>query len=67
MNIRIQTYSKISPLENKPVESNPSCAEGTAVDALKKGLTDLQDVCDVVADQFWEKRQAFNAEHGLGR
>ncbi|KFA63491.1 hypothetical protein S40285_00316 [Stachybotrys chlorohalonatus IBT 40285] len=41
--------------------------KGTAVDALKKGLTDLQDVCDVVADQFWEKRQAFNAEHGLGR
>ncbi|KEY69384.1 hypothetical protein S7711_05698 [Stachybotrys chartarum IBT 7711] len=41
--------------------------KGTAVDALKKGLTDLQDVCDVVADQFWEKRQAFNAEHGLDR
>lgn len=38
---------------------------GTAVDALKKGLADLQDVCDVVADEFWTKRQAFNAENGI--
>ncbi|KAG5930378.1 hypothetical protein E4U42_001624 [Claviceps africana] len=36
--------------------------EGAAVDALKKGLHDLQDVCDVVADEFWTKRQAFNPE-----
>ncbi|KAM4054748.1 RNA polymerase rpb3/Rpb11 domain-containing protein [Hirsutella rhossiliensis] len=41
--------------------------EGTAVDALKKGLIDLQDVCDVVADEFWTKRNAFNAQHGLTR
>lgn len=40
---------------------------GTAVDALKKGLTDLQDVCDVVADEFWTKRQAYNAEQGIDR
>ncbi|KAH0596339.1 hypothetical protein MHUMG1_06200 [Metarhizium humberi] len=38
---------------------------GTAVDALKKGLVDLQDVCDVVSDEFWTKRQAFNAENGI--
>jgi DNA-directed RNA polymerase I and III subunit RPAC2 len=37
------------------------------VDALKKGLADLQDVCDVVADEFWTKRQAFNAEKGIKR
>ncbi|GJN68785.1 DNA-directed RNA polymerase I and III polypeptide [Purpureocillium lilacinum] len=41
--------------------------EGTAVDALKKGLVDLQDVCDVVADEFWTKREAFNAENGISR
>ncbi|OAQ70441.1 DNA-directed RNA polymerase I and III polypeptide [Pochonia chlamydosporia 170] len=41
--------------------------EGNAVDALKKGLADLQDVCDVVADEFWTKRQAFNAENGIER
>ncbi|KAM5351541.1 hypothetical protein ACJ41O_004264 [Fusarium nematophilum] len=40
---------------------------GTAVDALKKGLGDLQDVCDVVADEFWTKRQAYNAEQGIDR
>lgn len=37
------------------------------MDALKKGLTDLQDVCDVVADEFWTKRQAYNAEQGIDR
>ncbi|KAK5990252.1 DNA-directed RNA polymerases I and III subunit RPAC2 [Cladobotryum mycophilum] len=41
--------------------------EGAAVDALKKGLTDLQDVCDVVAEEFWTKRQAFNVEQGIER
>lgn len=38
-----------------------------AVDALKKGLTDLQDVCDVVAEKFWAERQAFNSENGIER
>jgi len=41
--------------------------EGNAVDALKKGLVDIQDVCDVVADEFWTKRQAYNQEHGIDR
>ncbi|KAI5465799.1 DNA-directed RNA polymerase [Mariannaea sp. PMI_226] len=40
---------------------------GTAFDALKKGLSDLQDVCDVVAEEFWTKRQVFNAENGIER
>jgi DNA-directed RNA polymerase I and III subunit RPAC2 len=37
------------------------------VNALKKGLVDLQDVCDVVAHEFWSKREAFNKEHGIER
>ncbi|KPM36831.1 hypothetical protein AK830_g9739 [Neonectria ditissima] len=41
--------------------------KGTAFDALKKGLGDLQEVCDVVADEFWTKRQAYNDEHGIDR
>jgi DNA-directed RNA polymerase I and III subunit RPAC2 len=41
--------------------------EGHAVDALKKGLGDLQDVCDVVVEEFWSKRQQFNEEHGIDR
>ncbi|KAF5255005.1 hypothetical protein FANTH_220 [Fusarium anthophilum] len=40
---------------------------GTAVDALKKGLADIQEVCDVVADEFWTKREAYNAEQGIDR
>ncbi|KAF5709114.1 DNA-directed RNA polymerase I III subunit RPAC2 [Fusarium mundagurra] len=40
---------------------------GTAVDALKKGLVDIQEVCDVVADEFWIKREAYNAEQGIDR
>lgn len=34
-----------------------STAETTAIDALKKGLKDLQDLCDVVADKFWDARE----------
>ncbi|KAG6365391.1 RNA polymerase subunit AC19 [Diaporthe eres] len=30
----------------------------TAIDALKKGLKDLQDMCDVVAEKFWDARQS---------
>ncbi|EQL03576.1 DNA-directed RNA polymerase [Ophiocordyceps sinensis CO18] len=41
--------------------------EGTAVDALTKGLADLQDVCDVIAEEFWTKRDAFNAREGIMR
>ncbi|KAK2592962.1 RNA polymerase subunit AC19 [Conoideocrella luteorostrata] len=41
--------------------------DGAAVDALKKGLRDLQDVCDVVAEKFWTKRQEFNSENGVER
>ncbi|PNP53637.1 hypothetical protein THARTR1_05761 [Trichoderma harzianum] len=41
--------------------------DGTAVNALKKGLSDLQDVCDVVAEEFWTKRQQFNSEQGIDR
>ncbi|KAF5981715.1 DNA-directed RNA polymerase I III subunit RPAC2 [Fusarium coicis] len=40
---------------------------GTAVDALKKGLVDIQEVCDVVADEFWTKREAYNTEQGIDR
>ncbi|RCI10100.1 hypothetical protein L249_8475 [Ophiocordyceps polyrhachis-furcata BCC 54312] len=39
--------------------------EGTAVDALKKGLADLKDVCDVVADEFWTKRSAYNDKEAM--
>ena len=34
-------------------------AEKPAVDALQKGLRDIQDLCDVIAEEFWTKRNQF--------
>jgi len=42
MNIRIQTYGKI-----------------TAIEALKKGLVDLMDLCDIVMHKFNTEAQRF--------
>lgn len=74
MNIRIQTYGMLAALSSRnPLppasygQSSLTVPDGLAVDALKKGLVDLQDVCDVVAEEFWSKRQAFNAEQGIER
>jgi DNA-directed RNA polymerase I and III subunit RPAC2 len=37
-------------------------AEGTtAIQALEKGLRDLQDLCDVVTDKFIDAREKFAA------
>ncbi|KAI1106257.1 RBP11-like subunits of RNA polymerase [Jackrogersella minutella] len=33
----------------------------TAAAALSKGLQDLEDLCDVVADEFWTQREKFEA------
>ncbi|KAK4115078.1 RBP11-like subunits of RNA polymerase [Canariomyces notabilis] len=33
----------------------------TAIEALEKGLRDLQDLCDVVTDKFIEARERFSA------
>ncbi|KFH48144.1 DNA-directed RNA polymerases I and III subunit-like protein [Hapsidospora chrysogenum ATCC 11550] len=41
--------------------------EGNAVDALKKGLVDLQDVCDAIAEEFWTKRQHFSTQQALSQ
>ena len=33
--------------------------EGTAIEALEKGLRDLQDLCDVVGEKFWDARNQY--------
>ncbi|OAA56656.1 DNA-directed RNA polymerase 1 and 3 polypeptide [Niveomyces insectorum RCEF 264] len=33
--------------------------EGTAIQALETGLRDLQDLCDVVGDKYWEARNQY--------
>ncbi|KAF7545298.1 hypothetical protein G7046_g9596 [Stylonectria norvegica] len=65
-NVEFCAYSIPHPSEPK-MNIRIQTYEGQAVDALKKGLVDLQDVCDVVADEFWTKREAYNAEQGIER
>jgi len=31
----------------------------TAVQALEKGLKDLEDICDVIGKKFWDSREEF--------
>jgi DNA-directed RNA polymerase I and III subunit RPAC2 len=40
--------------------------EKPAVDALQKGLRDIQDLCDVVAEEFCEKGSQYASAQGLG-
>ena len=39
--------------------------EGTAFEALEKGLKDLQDLCDVVANKYTDAREDFKLEMQL--
>ncbi|PHH72454.1 hypothetical protein CDD80_4517 [Ophiocordyceps camponoti-rufipedis] len=63
-NVEFCAYAIPHPSEPK-MNIRIQTFEGTAVDALRKGLVDLQDVCDVVAKEYWDKRCAFNVEKGL--
>lgn len=62
MNMRIQTYGMSSRAQlssSRKVLKLTLTPEGTtAIDALKKGLKDLQDLCDVVAEKFWVARES---------
>ncbi|KAK5061346.1 RNA polymerase subunit AC19 [Exophiala bonariae] len=48
MNIRIQTWEDTST---------------TATDALRKGLTDMIEACDVISEKFADARDEFNAQN----
>lgn len=37
----------------------------TALEALEKGLDDLEDLCDVVAEKFTTARDEFNAKQAM--
>ncbi|KAJ9626653.1 uncharacterized protein PV06_00066 [Exophiala oligosperma] len=47
MNIRIQTWED---------------TRTTAVDALRKGLVDMMDACDVITEKFTQARDEFDAQ-----
>jgi hypothetical protein len=36
-------------------------SERPATEALSKGLKDLRELCDFVMEDFWEKRNEFEA------
>lgn len=56
MNVRIQTYGRRPPARQIQGTSRlTSLTEGTAVDALQKGLRDLAGICDVMTEEFGEK------------
>ena len=42
---------------------NPQSGEVNVFDALRKGLDDLADLCDVVEDKFSAARDDYNAAH----
>jgi hypothetical protein len=58
MNVRIQTYGEgLVPFKQPDADA---ILEGTtAIQALQKGLKDLQELCDVVVDKFWTAREDF--------
>ncbi|KAJ8130658.1 hypothetical protein O1611_g2969 [Lasiodiplodia mahajangana] len=66
MNLRIQTYGQI--IIDNPVyqfcdslTNLESLDTTTATAALEKGLQDLEDLCDVVSEEFWAQRESFMA------
>jgi len=47
---------------DRPGRANSTLPEDTsttAIEALEKGLKDLQDLCDVVAVKYWNARDEF--------
>ncbi|KAL7626332.1 RNA polymerase subunit AC19 [Parahypoxylon ruwenzoriense] len=54
-------YALPHPSENKMNLRIQTYDTTTAAAALAKGLQDLEDLCDVVAEEFWAEREKFNA------
>lgn len=40
--------------------SDKNTLDGAPIDALRKGLKDLEDLCDIVTDKFTAERDAFD-------
>lgn len=59
-NVEFCAYAIPHPSETK-MNIRIQTYEGTAIAALEKGLKDLQDLCDVVADKYNEARQDFGS------
>lgn len=63
MNVRIQTFGTLQQSTVVvDVFTDPLLDGTTAVEALEKGLRDLQELCDVVTDEFVVAREKFVAK-----
>lgn len=60
MNIRIQTYGKYN--DSWALGKSNTIAEGTALDALDRGLTNLMELCDEVSVAYVASRESFKAK-----
>ncbi|OBT78572.1 hypothetical protein VF21_00950 [Pseudogymnoascus sp. 05NY08] len=60
-NVEFCGYSIPHPSEPK-MNIRIQTYEGTAFEALEKGLDDLMDLCDVVAEKFVGEREAFGRQ-----
>ncbi|KFY20144.1 hypothetical protein V493_07739 [Pseudogymnoascus sp. VKM F-4281 (FW-2241)] len=60
-NVEFCGYSIPHPSEPK-MNIRIQTYEGTAFEALEKGLEDLMDLCDVVAEKFVDEREAFGRQ-----
>ncbi|KAI1180442.1 DNA-directed RNA polymerase [Nemania sp. FL0916] len=54
-------YAIPHPSENKMNLRIQTYDTTTATAALDKGLQDLEDLCDVVSEEFWTQRESFMA------
>ncbi|KIH90155.1 DNA-directed RNA polymerases I and III subunit RPAC2 [Sporothrix brasiliensis 5110] len=59
-NVEFCAYAIPHPSEAK-MNIRIQTYEGTAIEALEKGLRDLQDLCDVVGEKFWDARNQYMA------
>jgi len=63
MNVRIQTFGTLQQTTAVDDRFTDILLDSTtAVEALEKGLRDLQELCDVVTDQFVVAREKFAAK-----
>lgn len=63
MNVRIQTFGECykSRLRKLIGLTNDRLEGTTAIQALQKGLQDLQELCDIVTDKFIDARERYAA------
>jgi len=66
-NVEFCAYAIPHPSEQKMNLRIQTYNDYKATEALKKGLQDLEDLCDIVSEEYWVQRNAFNEQNGIQR